>query len=142
MDADYSMADLRARLIKLLHVGRRKLGMAEESYRAVIASASQGRSDSAKDLRVSELEAALAHLKKCGFKVTGDTGPRPLADDGQSRKMRALWLELHAAGKVHNSAESALAAFCKRHTGVEALQWLTSAQAQRLIEHLKQWLAR
>jgi phage gp16-like protein len=140
------MADAqRARLIKLLHVGRRELGMAEDSYRAVIASASQGRTQSSKDLRVSELESALEHLKKCGFVVAPAkkaATTRPLANDAQSRKIRALWLSLHGAGKVRDPSEAALVAFVGRMCRVDALQWLTSPQASRVIEHLKQWLDR
>lgn len=53
--------------------------------------------------------------------------------------MRGLWLELHELGYVEDPAESALAAWVVRETKVEALQWLTTAQAQQTIEKLKQW---
>jgi len=131
----------RTGLIRLIHVARRDLAMADDSYRNIVAQCANGKTSSG-DCDVAELEAVLKHLKACGFKVKPKAGGRPLADDGQSRKMRALWLELHAAGKVRDPSEAALAAFCKRHTGVEALQWLTAAQASRLIEHLKQWQRR
>lgn len=134
--------DPRVRLIKLIHVARRDLAMAEDSYRAVIVGASKGRTSSSKDLRVNELEAALDHMKRCGFSVKPAKKAqqsRPLANDQQSRKIRALWLSLHQAGKVRDPAESALASFVKRMTGVEALQWLTGAQASRIIENLKHW---
>ncbi len=138
------MAD-RARLIRLIHVARRDLAMADDSYRNIVAQCANGKT-SAADCEVDELEAVLRHLKACGFKVkpakAAKTATRALADDGQSRKLRALWLTLHQAGTVRDPSEAALAAFCKRHTGVEALQWLTAAQASRRIEHLKQWLAR
>lgn len=131
----------RLRLIRLIHVARRDLAMPDDSYRNIVAQVASGKTSSG-DCDVDELEAVLKHLKACGFKVKPKAGGRPLADDGQSRKMRALWLALHDAGKVRDPSEAALAAFCRRHTGVEALQWLTAAQASRLIEHLKQWLAR
>lgn len=132
----------RAHLIKLIHVARRDLAMAEDSYRAVIVGASKGRTSSSKDLRVPELEAALDHMKRCGFSVKPAKKAqqsRPLANDLQSKKIRALWLELHQAGKVRDPSETALASFVKRSSGVEALQWLTGAQASRIIEHLKKW---
>lgn len=135
----------RDRLIRLLHVARRDLAMAEDSYRALIVQVSGGRASSSKDLRVDELEAALTHMKRCGFRVKAGNGAashRPLASDDQSRKIRALWLELAATGAVRDPSEAALAAFVRRHTGVEALQWLTSHQASRIIEHLKRWRLR
>ena len=67
---------------------------------------------------------------------------RPLADDAQSKKIRQLWLELHATGKVTNSSEAALAAYVKRMERVDALQWLTATKASRLIEKMKKWLER
>lgn len=140
-----STAAPRDRLIRLLHVARRDLAMAEDVYRAVIAQASGGRASSSKDLRLDELEAAITHMKRCGFRVrpgNGAASTRPLAGDEQSRKIRALWLDLAAAGAVRDPSEATLAAFCRRHTGVEALQWLTSHQASRVIEHLKRWLRR
>lgn len=137
--------DPRARLIKLIHVARRDLAMAEDSYRAVIVGASKGRTSSSKDLLVPELETALDHMKRCGFHVKPGKKAqqsRPLANDLQSRKIRALWLELHQSGKVRDPSEAALASFLKRMAGVEALQWLNAAQASRIIEYLKQWQAR
>lgn len=64
-------------------------------------------------------------------------GDRPLAAHPQAAKMRALWLALYHLGYVRNPAEDALAAFVKRQTGVAALQWVTSAQANKVIEALK-----
>lgn len=140
-DDEMSAATLqRTRLIKLLHVARRDLGMEEDTYRAVIASVSQGRTRSSKDLRLSEMDVVLEHMKQCGFTIKSATPQsRPLADDGQSRKIRALWLSLHQSGKVRDSSEAALASFIKRMASVEALQWLTAPQASRIIEYLKQW---
>jgi phage gp16-like protein len=80
-------------------------------------------------------------MEACGFKRTKPQ-PRKLADDPQSKMIRALWLQLHEAGKVRNPSEEALAAFVKRQHSVDALQWLSTEKAQKLIEELKKWLAR
>ncbi|WP_426122076.1 regulatory protein GemA [Methylococcus capsulatus] len=64
---------------------------------------------------------------------------RTVDQEAQSRKIRALWLGLHQAGIVRDPNESALAAYVKRMTGVEALQWLDEHQASRVIEQLKKW---
>ncbi|MDD5249681.1 MAG: regulatory protein GemA [Rhodocyclaceae bacterium] len=134
----------------MLHVAKRDLQMADESYRNVISTVSKGAHDSSKDLSVTELERALAHMKSCGFKVRRNGGKapdrakssRPLAGDPESTKIRALWLLLHDLGAVKNSSEAALAAYVKRITGVEALQWIDGKQAETLIETLKKWALR
>ena len=62
-------------------------------------------------------------------------------------------LEIYAPNAViwHNTDEQAttpaqnaevLAAFVKRQTGRDALQWLTAREASNVIEELKKWLAR
>ena len=67
---------------------------------------------------------------------------RPLAQDGESKKIRALWLFLHELGAVKNPSEEALATYVKRIAGVDALQWISGEQAERLIETMKKWAMR
>ncbi|RQY11139.1 gp16 family protein [Burkholderia stagnalis] len=130
------MAD-RQQLIRLIHVAKRELAMADDSYRAVLRRV--GRKESAADLTIPELEKVVEHLKHCGFKVRSKKGARGQAEDEQSKMIRGLWLELADRGVVQNRSEEALAAFVKRMTGVDALDWLSSPQASRVIEHLKKW---
>ena len=131
------MMDKRKLLVRLIHVARRDIGMDEETYRSVLLSIT-GKA-SASSLGILQLEQVLAHMKKCGFKVRTNRQLRPLAGDAQSKKIRALWLDLHQAGAVRNASEEALAAFVKRMTGIDALQWLDSGQASQVIEELKKW---
>ena len=133
----YVMMDKRKRLVRLIHVARRDIGMDEETYRSVLLSIT-GKA-SASSLGILQLEQVLAHMKKCGFKVRTNRQSRPLAGDAQSKKIRALWLDLHQAGAVRNASEEALAAFVKRMIGIDALQWLDSGQASQVIEELKKW---
>lgn len=127
----------RGSLIKLIHIARRDVaGLKDEgTYRAMLL-AKTGKS-SCRDMRDDQLQDVLDHLKKSGFKIQQQG--RQLADDAQSKMIRGLWLELADMGVVKNKAESALAAFVKRMTHVEALQWLSGKQASQVIEHLKQW---
>ena len=134
------MAD-RTSLIRLIHVARRDLALDDDDYQAIIKAQASGKTSSA-DCSLEELESVVSHLKRCGFQVKPKAGVRKLADDSQSRKIRALWLSLHQVGTVRDPSEAALSKFCKRHTGVDSLQWVTSSQASRLIEHLKQWQLR
>lgn len=128
-------------LIRLIHVAKRELQMDDETYRAALSLSVPGKT-SAKDMTIVELEKALEALKKKGFQIRRTVGTRPLADDAQSKKLRALWLEMHTQGIVKRAEESALAAYVKRLTGVDALQWLNTDQASRVIETLKKWQSR
>ena len=135
----------RARLIKLIHVARRELQMADDSYRAMLAAmpALGGKTSSA-DLGVKGLELVLTALKSKGFKVRAKAKApakhsRPLATDDQSRLIRHLWLELHNLGVVRDPSESALGKYVCRIAKIDALQWLSTEDAIKITETLKKW---
>lgn len=136
----------------LLAIGKQELRWDDEFYYGIwlpMQGASK-KSDkySASTLSNTDLFKAVEEMKRLGFKVQHKNAngnrksSRALADDGQSRKIRALWLELHTANKVRDPSEASLAAYVKRQTRVEALQWLDTQQASQVIEALKGWLAR
>lgn len=127
------------REIQIIHIAKQQLAMDEDTYRAMLWSVARVKSST--ELDFAGRKKVLDHMEACGFKRTKPQ-PRKLADDPQSKKIRALWLELHVAGKVRNPSESALAAFVKRQTGRDALQWLNAREASALIEELKKWLER
>ncbi|UTH73524.1 gp16 family protein [Chromobacterium sp. IIBBL 290-4] len=134
----------RQRLIRLIHVAKRELALEDDSYRAILQRI--GKKASAADLTVPELNQVLEYLKRSGFKVRSKAQPatqaRSLAQDEQHKKIRALWLFLHQIGVVKNPAESALAAYVKRITGRDAMQWLAGDQLEQVIESLKKWAMR
>lgn len=140
----------RQRLIRLIHVAKRDLSMDDDTYRAILLRI--GKKASSADLTIPELEKVLEHLKRSGFKVRSKSKSapkpaqakpsRPLAQDLESKKIRALWLFLHELGAVKNPSEEALAAYVKRIAGVDALQWISGEQAERLIETMKKWVMR
>ncbi len=102
----------------------------------------------AKNLSEQEARLLLEVFRKAGWQpkppklrsIKGKDIPR--AQDPQSRKIRALWLNLHKIGEVRDPSERALAAFLKRMTGRPFLQWTTSAQKSKVIESLKLWMDR
>jgi phage gp16-like protein len=59
-----------------------------------------------------------------------------------SSKIRALWLDLHAAGYVDDPSEKALNAYVMRSSGIADLHWITGGQATKVIEELKKWRRR
>lgn len=133
----------RMRLIRLIHVARRDLALDEETYRAMLEGVT-GKTSSA-DMNNHELNRVLEHMKRKGFKVRPAASAAPsraLAQFPQALKIRALWRFLHQLGAVRNPSEAALAAYVKRLTGVDALQWITGEQAARIIETLKKWAER
>jgi len=144
-----NLAPYKGKMIQLIHVAKSKLGLDDAEYRAILERKS-GKSSS-KDMTMSELEAVLEHMRTLGFEDRSSGKARPaskaqavkLADDPQSKLIRHLWLKLRdMAGGVRNSSELALAAYVKRQTGLDRLEWLSNYQAGLVIESLKKWVKR
>jgi len=130
--------------LAMIHIAKKELGLDDDTYRAVISQISNGRTQSSRDLDYGERNKILEHFKGRGWKKAAPKAAktRPLATDDQSKKIRALWLDLHASGALRDSSENALASYVMRQTGVNALQWLNTHQASQVIEALKKWLRR
>ncbi len=143
-----SETDNRKRYYTLLQVGKDQLGWDDEFYYGIWlpmqgATLKNGKY-SASTMSIGQLCQAVEVMKGLGFKVkpAQAKSSRALADDGQSKKIRSLWLEMHNQGIVRDPSEASLANYVKRLTGVEALQWLDTAQASGVIEALKKWQKR
>jgi phage gp16-like protein len=148
----------RAQALQLVHVARKDLSIDEDAWRDLLRQ--QFHVASSKDLDIYGLHRLIEHLKKCGFKVRHAVAKKPGSPrgaparsrplhgaaqerPGESAKIRALWLFLHAPlGLVRDPSEKALVAYVQRLTGVEALQWLDGGQTYRVIESLKKWAER
>lgn len=126
----------RADLAKI-HLAKKDLGWDDAFYRDILWSVCRVKSSA--ELDFMGRKRLLDHFKKCGWKVRSSAKGRALATDNQSKMVRGLWLELHHLGYVDDPSESALAGWVKRETKVDALQWLTEAQASQTIEKLKKW---
>lgn len=145
----------RNKHLQLLAIGKTQLGFDDEFYRGIwlpqqgATKGSDGRY-SATTLSNVQLAHALDEMKRLGFKVQSKSATKPQrkghrrqADDGQSKMIRGLWIELHQLGGVRDQSEAALAKWVagqvKSSKGAEALQWLDGHQAGRVIEQLKKW---
>ena len=132
----------KTKLIQLIHVGKKHLGLDDDLYCEVLESCT-GKSSS-KEMTPKQLQAVLDRMKQLGFEIESKnkTGVQNLADDAQSKLIRHLWLELYTAGQVRNSSEKALATFVENKVGVSALQFLSTKNADMIITHLRQWCKR
>jgi phage gp16-like protein len=131
----------------LINIARNDLGLDEDTYRGLLHSVT-GKS-SLRTMTVRELDQVIDRMKADGFKPISKpkspprrAGARTLADDRQSRKMRALWISGFHLGVIRDPSEAALVAFAKRLTGADALQWTVSEGANDVIEALKDMLER
>lgn len=133
--------DPKPRLIQLIHVAKSQLKIDDDTYRNILKQFTQ--KDSTKQLTVGQLNRVISHFQSLGFKIQPKPRQQPVvARDPQSRKIRALWLQLHTDGHVNDASETALAAYVKRITAIEALSWLNDQQANKVIETLKSWQKR
>lgn len=131
-------ATSRSQRIKAVHVARRALALTDESYRDVLRRVTN--KDSAAKLTDRQLGMVLDEFKNLGWRPKPRTSRRtrnPGSNGAQLAKVRALWLSLYWLGEVNSNSDAALVAFVKRLTKREALQWLTPAQINQVIEALK-----
>lgn len=138
-----------------IHIAKKQLKLDDEEYRGILQETIQ--KASCKDATDAELGLVLGALKRMGFKaqkLTQDPGPqseaefvdhRPVKLSPSSRgkteksridKIRALWIDGHGKGIIKQRGEDALAAFAKRLTGVDRLEWLKPNQRNAVIQAL------
>ena len=154
----------RAALAKI-HVAKKMLRLSDELYRASIARVTGGKRSSAL-LDTAERGRLLDELRRLGFRsdvprrrqrnaitaitpasaapvvrATHDAQAVALAPHGaaQARKIHMLWRKLAAAAKLRDPSARGLRHFVRRQTGRDALEWLTAAEANSVIEGLKAW---
>jgi len=130
----------RNRLLAKIHIAKKQLGLSDESYRGCLIELF-GKS-SAADLSSSELNTVLNGFKKLGFKTRLSPPSSHRSEKTPIDKIRALWINLHKAGKTEDGSETALNHFVKNTYGVERVEWLSRKQASWAIEALKHWLNR
>ena len=117
-------------LVKAIQTGRRKLGMSDEDYRALLEGVS-GKT-STKELNAYQLKEVLRRMREAGF---------PTATDPQLRKIKSLWFSMYDEGIVKSKTEQAVSAYIRRITKKSA-NACGVKDLQRVIETLKQWIDR
>lgn len=133
---------LRNAELAQIHIARAQLALDEDTYRAILWSV--GRVKSAKDLDWTGRKQLLEHFKAKGWKPAPPKkakAAKPVSG-GQEGMVRALWTDLHAAGKVRDPSDAALGSWLTRNKWPERVEWLNSWQMTQAIEALKKWLQR
>jgi len=127
---------LRKLRIRLIHTGKKALGLDDDAYRAMLLRLT-GQSSS-KELDLEALEAVVEEMRRKGFKAE----PRKSLAMPQQRKIAAMWAELYREGAVKDGSPRALDRFVKRVAGVDSVRFLVPGDANKVIEALKAWQGR
>lgn len=125
-------------LLAKVHIAKKELALAEESYRAILERVT-GRTSS-KDCTEHQLEQLLAEFRRLGW--TPKKGANPVSAKPYVRKIYALWREAGIVGAVDNASKEALRAFVVRQTGKSAPEFCSPAEANRVSEGLKAMISR
>ena len=144
------MKTLHNIMIAKIHLAKNQLGLDDDTYRSVIRQ-TVGKDSSAK-CTDKQLERVIQAFKAKGWK---DEKPRKAGDitlkerkayeqpnKPSISKIYALWGVLQRSGKIKSHDKAALDAFVRKYTGVDHVKWLDETQAQKIIEMLKQIIAR
>lgn len=137
-----AMEDNHRAMRAKIHIARKQLGLDEDTYRAVLLRAA-GITSTA-DAGPSHLDAILAEMRRLGWKpkpaARHGAARRPLSAKAQIRMIYAVFNDLRPHLAVGD--DSTLRAFVRRQTGLDAPEFLDSAQANKVLEGLKAWRAR
>lgn len=145
----------RTHLIRLIHIGKRELGLDDETYRALLKR--ETGKDSCRSMLNSELDTVLRAMERQGFKrkkrPKANLNKKRLSPKTQGKpdvisKIRALWIAMAKEGIIRDGSETALDAYVRRMTkrqigeGVDHVDWCHDDVARTLLESLKNWRTR
>jgi len=134
--------------IKKIHALKGAMNMEDAEYRKLLSDfkvksstkLSIPRADELiKDLEEKAVAMGVWEKRKPARKAQAK---RRLADDPQSKMIRAYWIQLHQADKVTDPSEAALCKFVKRMTRKDDLSWLNERDVTVVKKALKDWLER
>lgn len=135
----------RQRQLAMIHIGKKDLGLDDETYRDMLHAVARVRSSA--DLDHHGREAVIKHLRACGARFT-PTGRRQYQRGTQAALMAHIWSCLAKAGHIDKS-DRALRAWIKKTTatyhpdkcGYDGPELCPPGVARKVIEHLKEWAA-
>ncbi len=123
-----------------IHVGRKALGLDEDTYRALLVRVT-GKS-SAGQMDAAERDRVVSEMRRLGFNGVSKA-PQSTVTGRFAPVIRALWISAYHLDLVRDRTDAALISFVKRQTNIDHLNWLRDwHDARRVIEALKGWMAR
>ena len=135
--------------LRTVKSGAKYLGLLadDEAYRGYLEAVTGKRSCS--QMSLAELRRVVAKMHMDGFPrasapAQASRKPSPTdpgRDARQAKLIRALWLQMADNGIVNDRSETAIDSYCHRICKVK-LAYLTTKQAQAVIETLKKWWER
>lgn len=139
-----NQTEQRKRLYQLLAIGKAQLGWDDEFYYGIwlpmqgATLTDKGRY-SATTLSQAQLQTAVDVMRSHGFSATSTKKYKPAPSNWRIpriAKITVLW-NILAKKEVVDNSRRAMELFCKRHSGLDKLQWATSKQLNICIETLK-----
>ncbi|MBI5580810.1 MAG: regulatory protein GemA [Deltaproteobacteria bacterium] len=115
------------RQIKLIHVARRKTGMTEDEYRAMLAGFGV---KSSRQLSQIRFEQVMKHFAKLGFKRSRGNGKRPA---GSRERLRGKVAAILSDLRLTDAYADAIA---KSRFNVDAWTWLEAGELCKLTAML------
>lgn len=126
--------------IKMIHVAKREIGIADDDYRALLERVTG--CASLREMTDRQHHAVIDEMKRLGFQAKGKARPAGLHGP-YAGKLLALWLSAWNLGVTRSDDPQALIAFVERQTGIAQVRWVRDrADAMKAIEALKKWIAR
>ena len=128
----------RNKLIQLVHIGKQKMGLTEDAYRAFLDGIAGKNSCAA--MTVRQLEAALRAMRRHGFPIEARRA-RPeekgMASMAQLEYIKGMWAKC-----ARNKSDNALRIFVSRIAKVKSLRFLTADSARGVILALRDMMAK
>jgi hypothetical protein len=126
------------KLIQLIHIGKAKMGLTDDAYRAFLEGVAG--KQSCADMTERQLAAVLRAMRRNGF----DSLPRRVKPEekgqatiAQLEYIKGMWQKC-----ARNKSDAALLAFVNRIAGVKALRFLGIGAAQKVILALRDMMAK
>jgi len=128
----------RKKLIKLIHIGKGKMALTDDAYRAFL-SGTVGK-DSCTTMSIRQLETVLRVMRKNGFDSTArrvSYEERGGATLEQLEYIKGMWAKC-----ARNKSDKALTTFVNRIARVKTLRFLTVETAQKVMLALRDMMVK
>jgi phage gp16-like protein len=128
----------KKKLIQLVHIGKAKMGLSDEAYRAFLEGITGKQSCAGMTER--QLAAVLRAMRQNGFPQRPhrvQTQEQGGANTAQLEYIKGMWQKC-----ARNKSDEALLAFTNRIAGVKSLRFLTVQTAQKVILALRDMMVR